>query len=414
MTTFTKPKIVPNVIRSTYTDPDGFHVFMSSNTVRNLSISDSKVVIKNPNWQKEIASGSNATTPYTKIVQTYNPCVIHGTCSGYQDIAHKRPFTAQVSASWHPYDPSYDVVRTSANADAIAITRLKQKLRSQAGMVSAAVPLVELRELRSTIHGIANSTIALLYDLIQLRKRSGWSKRQAKLIADDAAQLWLNFGFGVSPTIADANAIIGAIETRIREPAAIRVSALGKETSRVSRKDLNGILYGCSSLHTTSTTREISYRYTAGSRLLVNAQNSYDVASDFGLNFSALPSIAWELTVFSWVVDYFVNVGSYFDETFSGQVPLSYLSKSVKVKCSSLLEATFIETTKGNTPSGFGSGNYEYFEFTRSKPSLTLPPAVLRFKTVDQAGKNAVNKVLNLASVLVTRRHYGLERDSDA
>jgi hypothetical protein len=116
---------------------------------------------------------------------------------------------------------------------------------------------------------------------------------------------------------------------------------------------------------------------------------------------------------YSWVWDYFTTVGAFLDDVFTSDP-----SKCIYCVKSELYTAEVVGTVRATANRAYpATTKYwedyvddavftgKYFNFQRT-PLAKLPNRALRFKTVDEIGFNAVNKVLNLASVLIQGTGY--------
>jgi len=298
--------------------------------------------------------------------------------------------------------PTFDFP-TDSDLDDQAVGRLKNKLASNVGQFKAAVPLAELKDVRRSIGGVQRAASGLLQTLIDIRKK----KRDALKYASDA---WLTWSFGISPVISEVNEGINSIGSYLdRDDYRVRLEA------RASRDWVSGIkgTFGFHAMSTASSHYSIhhslSYKYIAAFDIRVAAGNNYGVAEHFGLEFKELPSVAWELVPYSWVIDYFTTVGNYLDDTFTGPPGSTiYIVKNrlYRMKGSGSIDVDPLgDDTWQRDASGRLSDkvDFEYFGFERSALS-SLPHQQLRFKTTDEIGIHGVNKLLNLAAVFISGR----------
>lgn len=297
--------------------------------------------------------------------------------------------------------------RVLTHVDDQALAQLKRRISTDVGQFKALVPLAEVKETRNLIKSTASSTAGLLRSLILLKKGKF---SQAKDVAKAASDVWLNFSFGISPTLNDTRDLISSINSYLdREDLALHYT--GRASDEVTNVNSNLPGFGPTCGGTWENIYQVekfrySVNYSAGFLIQMSSACDYGLQDHFGLNFKELPSVAWELTPFSWVVDYFTTFGDFLSDAFEAPPgSLFYGWKSEKT-------TYFLKTTIGsynfhplyhpfvsvNTPT-----EIEYVRFTRT-PFSSIPHRHLRMKTSDEIGMHAVNKLLNLASVLVKGR----------
>jgi len=360
---------------------------------------DYATFFNDPNWAVSIAKGTSAAHPYTRKGGWYYPHTIEGAAyeklqSGYKVYSG--------SATYGVTDPSstFAITPSDSNIQDLALSRLKNKLRCHTKEYEGAVPLVELRELRSLVKGSAQLTTQMLQTLIHI-KRSRFNRRDIHKFASDA---WLTFGFGIRPLISDTQAVTESINAYLnRADHFVRLTGTA-EKEWFSNYTLNSAWGGWvtrSSCNMKVRCRHtLSYRYTAGIFLDVKSSNNYGVADHFGLELGSLPSIGWELLPYSWVVDYFTNTGAYLEDRFaSPSGDTRYLTLSKKYQCDFLVGCTPSMTVPGFLDYHSRGGRGQRFQFDRTVLT-SMPHIGWHLKSVDRVASNWVNKTLNLAALL--------------
>lgn len=133
--------------------------------------------------------------------------------------------------------------------------------------------------------------------------KSPWRYAKLRRFIDDN---WLGYRYGVRPLIYDAQRLMIAIDQAMKKENPQRRTARGSSSDS-----------GNGSISSTATTYAANVSYTINTRrnVSVRAGILYEMynstADNFGLSFDKIPSAAWELIPFSFVVDWFANVGSY-------------------------------------------------------------------------------------------------------
>jgi len=398
MPTETIPHVVRFTQSSVYWDTrqGGPYPFSSSDTT-SVDGNNTRLLNSNPNWRQQVARKQDATTDYSRVTRTSVPCRLYGESD--------TPYFS-FGKWWHYYGRNLvsfvDGAQLISDSEDtalrdIALARLKRRLSDKVGDWSAMAPVAELRETRGLLTGLAHSATGVVRALIDIKRTRGKSAYKY------ASEAWLTWSFGVKPLLADIKKANESIEAYL-----LRNDVTLKLSGSANKKWISGLrsnghtgAYNAPYSRLFRAEHELSYRYASGMNLKLKSGNNYGVDDHFGLELKALPSTAWELVPFSWVVDYFTTAGAYFEDTF--EMPpgsLKYLMLQRRYKMICYVEGVHvpISGTVMSTDQSHG-GLYTYINFSRTKLS-SLPFRSLRFKTADEIGKSAVNKLLNLASVL--------------
>jgi len=277
----------------------------------------------------------------------------------------------------------------------IALKRIKAKISNDLKQFKSLVPLAELKETRGLLKQVVNATSGVLGSLLEIKRNP---KRGLKAAAD----AWLTFSFGVSPTISDINGAVNSIGSYLnREDLAIRHYgyANSHKSNVYHTTNAGGPTNG--GIWSKSGRVDFDFRssYSAGFRIPMKSNNQYGVDDHFGLSFGQLPSTLWELVPYSWVIDYFTTMGSFLEDNFETSPVPFYACRSDKTTVSFVSQ--IIDWTYSGKKSWTASpSKAKYVRFTRTPLSL-LPSRTLRFKTADEIGVNGLKRMLNLGSLLV-------------
>jgi len=351
--------------------------------------------ITNPDYKVLISKKIDASTPYHRVVNTVELQPLRGLSTSFGNVYSN--FVGTFPANLSPIT----IVPVDVQADNKAISILRNKLNEDAAEFKTLIPLGEIRETRHLISSVAHSTANVLRSLIDIKRRP----RDAVRRASDA---WLTFAFGVRPTIIDANALINTIGRIMNANASSpkRYTGTAETISWTYANDVPQFTGGSGFdfLPLPSRSEQVyKVQYVAGVLLKLQSANSYDVNQQFGLNFGDIVGAAWELVPYSWVVDYFTTAGQYFEDTFSSPAGNTvYCTKSVKVtkKQTQDFRVVPIPSTYSLVYSSTPQSKCYSMDFRRTVLTA-LPHRSFAFKSVDRIGLNSVNKLLNLASVLL-------------
>jgi membrane-bound inhibitor of C-type lysozyme len=280
----------------------------------------------------------------------------------------------------------------------IALAKLKRKLAASTKSAQALVPLAELRELHGLVRGTERAAVDIIKTLLTIKQTKGRS------VAKYASNAWLTWSFGIKPMIADTKAIVESIgEYLTRNDFNIRLTGSAKKSwfSSVKQPGTTGI-YGGKLIWSAQLKHELSYRYIAGFDVNWKSGNNYTVYDQLNISSEALPSVAWELIPYSWVVDYFTTVGAYLEDTFSSNASTTkFVVLNKRYTMSGNLNGGLAPELSQVVNSTCRPGMVDYFSLTRTSLGAQLPTRQLRFKSFDEIGVNGVNRLLNLASLLV-------------
>ena len=370
--------------------------YLASNESINVGNS-TKSGVRNPDWKVTIAKGGDATSNYTRSGYTIKPTVY-------------TVFTESASSTSRGFGTNLGAALISvpnwSNVNDKALARIKNKLNGRVGNAQLGPPLAESREIHRLVRQINGLGMTAFKALLAAKASKG------KSISKTAGDIWLGFGFGVNPLLSDLKSAADAIvyytqrvDNRVVVTAAATedyISGYPLPRTYSVAGDLIAYLtkigFHGRSAHT------LGVRYQAAYDLTVRSVASYSVADHLGLRVSALPSIFWELTPYSWVVDYFTTVGAWLDDAFytvPGTCVYAMYNQRYHVKCiaypKAFADSGFTTTLSGN-PS-----EVEYFSFSRTKIA-GLPTRELRVKSVDEIANHGITKLLNLGAIIAGRR----------
>lgn len=390
----------PRVIKSSIRTPTG-----STSVTYNIDYNETmsapvdRSTYSDPTWRIQIAKKQDASNPYTNVFQTVKvnraSCYSKGVAGVYRGYEE-----------WTEVGHTNNIPSTYPSSDSallnLALERLKRKLKKRVGGAKAMVPVAESRELKGLFRSATELTTGMVRTLIDIKRTRGVSALKY------ASQAWLTYGFGIRPLVADIQNVADAIGNYFnRSGAGIRDSSTVKKDwiTRIAPQNSSPLCQGAACWAVSTLYHQLSYRYWCGGTAEVLSGEDYSLLKHLGFSGGDLIPTMWELVPYSWVVDYFTNVGAFLEDSFEvlpGTLTYAGYSKLYKV----VIDTQFYWVKPVNwtmLPRG-GSCHVERVEFVRTPTGVTLPHIGLRFKSMDEIGFMGVNKLLNLASVLIQRK----------
>jgi len=373
----------------------------------------SRNIYSDPDWRVKIAEGQDATQPYTRSSWVSSRGPRYNMTFSWKDT---RPGGASAVGGFrtthsHLASSNLSVPGDSALQD-LALQRIKRKLNTLVNRRNNAVPIVELREMRGLVRGIADESMTFCYNFARLLagiKSAGRTKRNAKHLFQQAQRLWLTYSFGIRPMINDLNGVFEQIQKSLDAPSGTeRLTAGARKQWSDSATSTSTGTYSWTQRNVQARHHTLAYKYTAGFVLDVLSSENYGIAAQNQFTFRDLPSIGWELLPFSWMFDYFTNVSKVLDDTFvspPGFTKYVVLNTLYTCEIDEWVDMKYTPLVSGEVAALSSEtslpGKHVFRYFSRAKLG-SLPRLGFHFKSVDQIGdtKNVVSKLLNLCSLL--------------
>lgn len=375
-----------------------------------------------PNYKELINTGKNATTKFSasRTTAVFHPGSFDIKWT-YNSPAYMKQFTRYwsdggINASWPRFDSAVPVV--SSNTDALALSRFYGAIRNQHSEFQG---LIFLGELHETIKMLRNPLQSLRERILQYmeeleRRLAGVPKRGTasiyrKRLRDVAAETWLEYSFGMVPLVSDIRGVIMALKRIGERNLRKKVSGTAREgytnTSTTVVFDDSG---ACRFQSILTNTVEISVRYIGVYDPALDSPRN-QIQSLLGFRLEDIPSAAWELMPWSFLLDYFVNIGKLIEAYTTNTSAVLWSAKTVRT------EKSVIRTVQTDWAFAVGwkvnSGLSAYqlgFKHTpeikgfvrktveRDAFSITPPPLTLTMPT-------SISKWVNMAALAVQGKH---------
>lgn len=221
---------------------------------------------------------------------------------------------------------------------------------------------------------------------------------KAENVGDFLADAVLSINLGWKPSLMEIDALLHKIPLREATPW---------QTSRATRADSSA--WSETKVQTTGDGNVFTIRYDYTEKVTVRAgvvyEDDFSVAKHFGVRLSDVPEAMWEITRFSWLVDYVLNVGDYI-----GAIRASLESKVVNHFTVTTIEETCERTILNFSPPApyttvelkpSGGGSMSHTTKTRNPAAFIANFAYLPLEVTLKPSSHLQNVLSLLTSYLV-------------
>lgn len=284
-----------------------------------------------PGWKEKIASGAPATSNFTG--QKYQ-------------LKDKVPGSAQWSYWSPPWNrwlvytargdlqlaPNFGLTHLDpTNADNNARADLYKKIKSAQTKMSGQVFIGELREALRMIKSPAKALrdgLGAYLSTLEKRGRGRHTKQSKRRALSDT---WLEYSFGWAPLIGDIEGAFKAYRRIMDQVSTARVRGLGFSeqfgTSTVGQVAHNSLLF----TERYRMFKRVEVKYTAGLKdTKLGESLAADTISSFGLGAREFIPTAWELLPWSFLADYFTNIGDVLEAASTDTSNVTWVCKTVR------------------------------------------------------------------------------------
>lgn len=221
---------------------------------------------------------------------------------------------------------------------------------------------------------------------------------------------WLAYSFGASPMISDIQSGLKAVNNYFDRPTSLhRIEGSARKQWFTHKVQDTDFTLGWMLRTSSRVDNQLTYKFVAGIDFKLLTGNNYGLMEHLGLSdfWTNLPSLGWELLPFSWIADYFSTVGEYLSDTFVLPPGSSKYMTETRLYRGSIEEKQAVIPT--TWPTGWSNHSVQFHKcmdgygelYSMSRVVLSqLPHRSLRIKTQDEIGRNAVKRLLNLASLV--------------
>jgi len=359
-----------------------------------------------PNWKALIKQGRPATTPFEGVLYRLN---------------RNTPFSGdfkliRVSDHSERYsENTVDSVVTAAGfqsslvdedlADNQAIKYILRAIRATRTQMQGMIFVAEAKKTMDMIRSPAKGLFNGVRDYIRSagkRTRNAPKKSRKRILADT----WLEYSFGWVPLASDIEDAVKAYKSLVNKKVITRLTRTGKDLSDSYFQDLWIAGQNIPVKRFTYVQSSVTVRYIVGLRAQVTGFNpTMEVFERFGFVTKQFIPTLWEITPWSFLVDYFTNIGDILDAAMTDQSDVIWINKTVRSTASTnrsveLDMQRLVSTYPGLQVLAHGSpGNWNGIKTSVKRGSGVLI-SIPNFRVEVPA---TVNKWLNLGALAVSQ-----------
>lgn len=377
-----------------------------------------KTGVENPMWKKQIAEGRNATTPYSVLDLRYR--ATYGTLRTKFLLDPSKPekVSFQEVTQIPPIESSNVNSETVGAVDNLALIGILKKIQNITTQFHGGVFMGELGEaiglVVSAATGVKKGIQNYLDDVSSSWQRQRaverMKKRRKRRDSEYERWLggkWLEYSFGWLPLLGDIDDGMRALATLLhrKEPRIEVVQFMARDSSLdmdVTLPTNGDESYLCGYNERKVVTSQVLVRYKVGVRVLSGGvKPALDL---FGVNWREFVPTAWELVPWSFLADYFSNIGDVLSTMFVDLDEVAWSLKTVVTQCDTFkygvasaevsrqhcnqLGCTFVtvEGTPGTAGGLVRSVNRSIPTFSTPRISISLPGNGLGTKLGNMTG----------------------------
>jgi hypothetical protein len=296
-----------------------------------------------PKYRSIIKNRGNAFSPYSIEATNLRYISPFGVRSVRRAVPEGGPFYAE---TWDGYNfesmPSFGSLDSSA-ADTLALTRCYKRLSEAQSHVNGMQFLGELHEVVSMFKHPYRSAVRLVDQYVSnvakaARKtqprRSGKGRKQFEKAVADA---WLETAFGLKPLISDVKGLAEAAarfqyDSRREKLIGSAEVPIFQNTMLVNLgNQTNYIIGNCNeSRRTVARVKYTAYMDWSRSAAFGSVNRLGELV---GFRADLFIPTLYELTPWSFLVDYFTNLGTVIETGCASQANVKFVMKSVQLEC---------------------------------------------------------------------------------
>lgn len=336
--------------------PFNFEQISGAGNIATATSTHTKNGSSNPSWRKQVRAAVNATTSYGRL--DTDDGLFYVSASGTNQ--KRDPFWAGPAR----FDTSVETIYGALGNNPRLlppsfISNSSLDIQARISFVKKAQALrrsfqggVFLGELRETLHMIRRPAEALRngVDAYVRNARKAYRKAaNSKAAAKALSNTWLEHAFGWRPLLSDVDDAMKALarqNTLIVEVVSSFASADGYANRGSDTNGLAGFFLVMQRLYRTKYSNFVRYKGAVGWE---SGNKASSWRENWGLTLDNFAPTVWELIPYSFLVDYFTNIGDIIDTASFGTVNLRWGTKAAVSKAELEVHVDFAMTD--NPPS---------------------------------------------------------------
>lgn len=302
------------------------------------NVSDSVTTSFNyPNWRYRTGNGISATTPLTGIRRRSHQTGpvnidIRRELNGLPNIGSQTQAEGEIGWAFltHPSAPTVSTERANLTALRKWVSRATAVQRKMQGAVFIGEIREAIRMIRNPFQVLYRGQYSHIQSVIAhkwagLRGRKPTHRRLHQLASD----AWLESAFGWRPLLADIDDGISALaHLATKHPPSERVYGKGEERIQTAQTQFRYTL-GHATIDAVRASQEEAFVRYHGS-VWVDPVDYNPTAHTFGVDLGDLLPAAWELIPWSFLADYFVNIGDIIEAASFNRSAIRWIEKGTK------------------------------------------------------------------------------------
>jgi hypothetical protein len=403
-------EIKPNSKFWTYVGRDDVGTITIPSEQRSVKWTDTRSGVDNPRYKSQIKAGTNASTDFVGVKNE----IVHDTgCSADFSVYNKLQKKNQRmwGKGYYLNGPSFSAVPVlSSSADNVALGKFYASARKAQTSMQGLTFLGELAEaihmIRHPAQGLRGAVKSTLDLYANLVKRYAGKRLNRKQLQQELANLYLEGVFGWLPLIADIKSGLEAYDKLMSDgPTHLQCRGFGNETKQVSSSSGIENIYTSNYLSTYNflSKTEVQVVYYGAVRGTVTGGASIEKAKSlFGFRADEFVPTLWELCPWSFLVDYFTNIGDIVSAATYVNANLAWCSKTTRQISSQSRSGIFKSFLNNIDYVTSGSGSYAWeTKTTRVVRTANIVPGIPGLE-LSLPGSNA--KWANIAALVAQSR----------